>query len=403
MKRGLLLLVVLLAFLVGSTVGIYTVLTSQRSLHVWDFQPLWQAGRWVLAGRGSPYTQELTHLLQMQSYGRSAEPGEDDRAFVYPLYVLLLVMPLIPLPLAWAQAAWFTVLQAAVVVSAVGAVSLARWRMRLGQIVLTVIWALLLYPLAWALVLGQVAILVSALIVVTLLALSRDRGFWAGLCLALTTVKPQMSFLLVPALLSWAFVARRYRFLLSFAGAFALLFLASFAVLPTWLAGMLRAGASYFEVQPFSPPVAMPGRAIGGGQGAVVTVILTAGLLAGLAWTWWRERRSCEAPIKAAAVTLVVSTLIAPRTSVVNQASLLLPICSLLAGVARQGRLGRIAALGLQAALLVSLWIVDLLLFPALSSGEHWRAQHRILSPILPTVLLLGLMTRRWWAAGRRK
>ena len=158
-----------------------------------------------------------------------------------------------------------------------------------------------------------------------------------------------------------------------------------------------------FEVQPFSPPVAMPGRAIGGGQGAVVTVILTAGLLAGLAWTWWRERRSCEAPIKAAAVTLVVSTLIAPRTSVVNQASLLLPICSLLAGVARQGRLGRIAALGLQAALLVSLWIVDLLLFPALSSGEHWRAQHRILSPILPTVLLLGLMTRRWWAAGRRK
>jgi len=401
MKRHALLILLFLLFLVGSTVGLYTVLTSKRPLHVWDFQPLWRAGRWMLAGGGSPYSDELTGILQEQSYGRPAKPGEDDRAFVYPLYVLFLVLPLLPLPLPWAQAAWLTALELGVAVGAVGAMRLARWRVSTCWVFLTVVWAFLLYPVAWALVLGQVSILIFALMVVALWALQSGRDIWAGVCLALTTAKPQMSFLLVPALLVWGLAQRRYRFLLAFVSAMGILALISFVVLPTWLVETLQAGTSYFEVQPFSPPVTLLGRAIAGEGGRAVTLALALALLAGLAWTWWRGWRVGGLPVSAIAMTLVVTALVAPRTSVVNQAPLLLPLCLLFADLTRQGRWGAVAASVLQAVLLVGLWAMDLLWFPSLSSGEHWHAQQQVISPALPVLLLVGLMARPLW--GRRK
>jgi len=400
--KGRALLVLLISiFLVGNTAGIYFALTSQRSVQVWDLQPLWQAGRWIVEGRGSPYGDEMTHLLQMQSYGRLAGEGEDPHTFAYPLYALLLVLPLIFLPLPWAQAAWFTMLESGLVAGVLGAIKFTGWRMPGWRVLLTVIWGFLLYPVAWALVLGQISILVFALFIATMLALQSGQEGWAGICMALTMAKPQMSFLLVPALLLWALLRRRYRFLLFFASTLGALLLISFLLLPGWLVEVLQAGIRYFRGQPFPPPVTLLGEAIAGDHGWAVALPLTALLLAGLAWAWWRERASSSAPLWPICLTLVVTTLVAPRTSVVNQSSLLLPLCFLLADLTRRGRQGHLVVAMVRAVLLVGLWAIDLLCFPPSGSGVHWHAQQRVISPILPTFLLIALATRPWWMQKR--
>jgi hypothetical protein len=396
-------LALLILFLVGTTVGVYLGLTSRRPLNVWDLQPLWRAGRWIAEGRGSPYSDELTDLLQRESYGRLVAEGEDPRAFVYPPYALLVLLPVIVLPLPWAQAAWFTVLLLGIVTGIVGAMWLGGWQLPTWQMLLTVLWGSLLYPIAWAFVLGQVSILILALLVAALLAVRSDREGWAGVFLALTTIKPQMSFLLAPALLLWALAKRRFRFVWSFGGAMMILVLGSFIMVPGWPAQVVHAGAGYFEVQPFPPPVALLGKWIGGGASQTVTGLLVTLLLGGLAWAWWQERRAAPLPRRATGLTLVVTALIAPRTSIVNQASLFIPLCLLFAEMARRGRRWRRMAFAIGILLLVGLWAVDLLCFPPLNSGEHWHAQQRILSPILPTLLLIGLGTWPWWTRKRAR
>lgn len=394
MRKSALLIVLILLFLVSNTVGVYATLTSRKQLHVWDLQPLWQAGRWIVEGRGSPYSDEMTRLLQMQSYGRPAQQDEDNRAFVYPLYILLFVLPLIFLPLPWVQAAWFTLLELAVVVGVVGAMRVAGWSLSIRRVLLMVIWAFLLYPMTWAMALGQVSILILALIVMALLALQTGWESWAGVCLALTTAKPQMTFLFVPALLLWAVMQRRSRFLLSFAAVMGVLLLASFATYPSWLADAWRATASYFESQPFPPPVALLGQAIAGGQGGAVTLVLVVLLLAGLAWSWWRERHAQPLPVWAIGFTLVVTTLIAPRTSLVNQVMLLLPLAMVLRDLWARGVWGNVASVGLALVILVTMWGIRVLgMIPSDPLG--YRVEHVILSPILPGTLFLVMLALR--------
>jgi Glycosyltransferase family 87 len=401
-RKNALLIALVFLFLVGDTVGIYAALTSRKKMHVWDLQPLWQAGRWVVEGRGSPYSDEMTHLLQIESYGRPAQGNEDTRAFVYPLYILLFLLPLLFLPLPWAQAAWFTLLELAAVLGVVGAMRITGWQLSIRRVLLMVAGVLLLYPVTWALALGQVSILIFALMVATLLALRAGWEGWTGVCLALTTAKPQMSFLLVPALLLWAIVQRRYRFLLFFGGTMGVLLLASFAVSPGWLMDAGRAGVNYFGVQPFPPPVALLGETIAGERGWIVTLTLVVLLVAGLAWAWWRERCSQSLPMWAIGFTLVITTLIAPRTSLVNQVMLLFPLLMVLRDLWARDLWGRVVGIGMALAVLVGMCGVRASgIIPAGPQG--YKVEHVIMSPILPVALFLAMLALRAMPRWREK
>jgi Gpi18-like mannosyltransferase len=89
---------------------------------------------------------------------------------------------------------------------------------------LTVLWGILLYNSVRTVILGQFAGIVFLGIVATIFALRRQREGIAGVLLALTTMKPQMSFLLIPALLIWGLGQRRWRFLAAFFLSLAVLF-----------------------------------------------------------------------------------------------------------------------------------------------------------------------------------
>jgi len=401
-RKSALLIVLVAFFLAGNTIGIYTTLTSQKKLLVWDLQPLWQAGRWMIEGRGSPYSDELTRLLQLQSYGRPAQGDEDNRAFVYPLYILFPLLPLALLPMPWAQAAWFTALELAVVIGAVGALRAAGWELSARRALLATIGAFVFYPMTWALLLGQVSLPVFALMMATLLALRAKRDGWAGTCLALTTAKPQMVFLLAPTLLLWAVAQCRHRFLVSFAAALGALMLASFAACPSWLMDAWQAATSYYETQPFPPPVALLAEAFTKQQAEAMTLGLIVLLLGGLVWTWWRERRAQPLPMWAISFTLVITTLIAPRTSLVNQVMLLLPLVVVLHDLSMRGAWGKGIGAGLALATAACMWGIRAAgVIPSDPLG--YRVEHIILSPILPTALFLVMLALRLTSRGETK
>jgi hypothetical protein len=62
MKGRALSVLLVCLFLVSNTAGIYFASTSWRSLQVWDL-PLWQAGRWIVEGRGDPYGDGIFALF----------------------------------------------------------------------------------------------------------------------------------------------------------------------------------------------------------------------------------------------------------------------------------------------------------------------------------------------------
>ena len=127
----------------------------------------------------------------MAIFKRLARPGEDQLAFVYPPFALLVLYPLILLPFDWAQAVWIAFLLLALVTSFALAFPRApRW---VG------ISLLAFYPVFFGLILGNFAILIAALLVILLakyLPREKPSAAWqigAGILAGWLTVKPQFT------------------------------------------------------------------------------------------------------------------------------------------------------------------------------------------------------------------
>lgn len=395
MKRRLFTAGLIVVLASASTLLIYSALTSRGNLMIWDFHPLWMAGRWTVEGRGSPYSEEMTHEIQYQSYGRLAQGDEDPHTFAYPPHVLTLLLPLFFLPLPWAQAVWLTALLFGVVISTIESMRYVDWRPAPPLTAFTILWALLLHPVGWSLALGQVSVLIFALIIVGLQALRAGRDGWAGICLALATAKPQMSFLIVPALVIWAILQRRHRFVAFFWGALAALLIGSFIILPTWPRDFIHSTQAYLAQRPFPSPAMMLGKTLCGERAERLALLPTILLLVGTGWAWWRERNVTPLSKWVVAVTLTVTTLTAPRTSQVNQVMLILPLCLIFADLRAERWTWLIIPLA-QVLTLFGPWALELTI-RRLCEGGHRPLQHQIISPILPSLTLAALLAQRWW------
>lgn len=361
--------------------GTYAFLTA-REPGAYDFTARWAGARAYFLDGLDPYSDEATRRIQQVYYGRPAQPGEDQVLFVYPFYTVFLVAPLILLPYAWAAAIWLVLLEFSLVAGLLIVLDLYRWRPPPGLLALTALWTVLFYPHGRGIILGQFAIVVFLLLALTLWALGRRRDGLAGVALALTTIKPQVVFLVVLLLLLWAINRRCWRFVGAFASTMGALLGASFLAVPAWVSGFLRQVAAYPAYTPESVPWFLTHLFIPA-LGTPGEVTMTLALLAGLAWAWWREMHSSWASFHwTLGLTLVVSNLVAPRTATTNYIVFLVPLVLLFRHLYR--RAGALALVGLQVTLLVSLWA----LFLATVDG---RQEAPIMFLPLPLVMLLGL------------
>jgi hypothetical protein len=380
--QWLLLGALVLALLVLSAWGVYATLTGVNSILIWDFHAPWTALRAMLLEGADPYSPEVLGTIQEQMLGRAALPGEDQCAFAYPLYILVLIGPLVYLPLPVAQAIWLAVILASFLIFALLAPRAVGWYPPTWLLVLTLLLALGLYSTVWAIWLGQISIVVAAVTAVAWWGVRTRRWALAGVCLALSTIKPQMVFLFVPAVLLWASCRRHWRLVIAFVIAFAALILTPTLWLPDWPLAWMNALRHYTGYSIYEPTLVMLFSSTWLAYG------LAALLLAWIAYRWrWAEQREAAVLNWAMSMLLVTTALIAPRTSHINQLVLLLPLFFVFSKVTRPGV---IVAVGL--ALLIGPWALDALLSPAFNSPEYLLWQHRVISPILPLGLTIALL-----------
>src|SRR5690606_37664266 len=123
---------------------------------------------------------------------------------VYPFYTVFLLIPLIWFDYVWAQAIWLATLQFSLIGTSIALLKLLEWRQPPWLLALTLLWSIIFYNSTRTIILGQFAALIFLWLVLTLLALKTKHDVAAAILLALTTIKPQMSFIFIPLLLLWA-------------------------------------------------------------------------------------------------------------------------------------------------------------------------------------------------------
>jgi hypothetical protein len=351
-----------------------------------DFYPRWHGTRaLVLEGR-DPYSEEVTLEIQRAMYGRPAREDEDQVAFAYPLYVSLLILPFSLLPYPVAQALWISTLVLALLAAVVLILHTLEWAPSPPQLVALALWSVLFYPSARSLVLGQLSILVLALLALSLWAQHRGRPFLAGCSLALSTIKPQMVFLVVPFLLLSSLRRAHYRTLASFLSVIAVLLVVVSFVLPTWIPSFATGLTSYQSYTSIyregrSPLGVLLSYVLPSQICNLVTPIISLVMLAGLVYLWIVSLRQPDTWWGAFTLTIVATLLIPAQTGTTNQVLLLLPFLYLLG----RWSAGRAVRLVVASVLLVGPWALFLLTF-FVRNGEH-----ATMSVVLPLFALVAL------------
>jgi hypothetical protein len=380
--QWLILALLLVLLIAAESFALYTVFTSNFPGGN-DFFVRWLGGREYLLHGTNPFDRSIAEKAQITMFGHLARPEDKDQAyFAYPLYTLYLFWPLSLAPYAWAQAIWMTLLQFILLGSTILAIRLARWHPPTWLFWLTVFWGILFYNGARAIILGQFSILVGLFLLLALWAIERRRDGWAGIFLSLTTIKPQMVFLVLAFLLLWALVRRRWRLIGSFAGSILFLVGSSMLLVPTWPLDFVRNAVAYSDYVAFGTPLEnLLHFLLPAPVAAPLVVALSALFCLALLPGWWLALRSQPGGYTWAVLsTLIVGSLVTFRSATANQVILYLPIFFFFRRLTRH-RPALTAAL-VEIGLVVMMWGT----FAATLEG-NW--EHVMMHGLLPALALL--------------
>jgi hypothetical protein len=326
--QWLILAVLLMVLIAAESFALHTVFTS-KFVGANDFFVRWLGGREYLLHGTNPFDHSIAEKAQRAMFGRLAQPGDKDQAyFAYPLYTLYFVLPLSLLPYAWAQAVWMTLLQFMLLGLTVLAIRLAHWRPPPWLFWFSVFWGIFFYNGARAIILGQFSILVGLALLLALWAIQNHRYGWAGVLLSLTTIKPQMVFLVLIFLLVWALVQQHWSLIVSFGSSMLVLVASSMVLVPTWPLDFVKNAVAYTDYVAFGTPLEnLLHYLLPAAIAAPLTVGLSAFLFLALLPGWWLAWRSRPGAYTWAIMsTLIVGSLITFRSATTNQVILYLPL-----------------------------------------------------------------------------
>ncbi len=394
--KWLLIVGLLLALIVGQTWLTYRVFTV-RFTGGNDFAARWYNGCALIWTGDSPYSDQVTRQTQIQMYGRPALPGEDLVAFSYPIYALYLFWPLCyvqPYPLV--QAIWMTLMFYGLVAGTLLLLRVSGLRLGGPLLGVTVTWAVLNYPEARAILLGQMVVVVLLAVSLALLAIQRQADLAAGALLAVATIKPQVVFLLVLWLLWWSAWQRRWRLWWGFGVTLVLMLGVGSLLVPSWPADFARHLQNYADVT-ISPYYSLTWMIVQHylGLGPAVEAAVTGLFAAYLGYEWWRCRLAAgETMVWVTGLTLNLTQFIAVQIATTSYILLLLPIFQLFRLVQqRAAARANWVILSAQGVLLVGQWAI----FLSTVQGNFETAPAYLLLPF--SLLSLQLLTRSRLAA----
>ena len=292
-----------------------------------DLYQCWIGTRALFHSRVSPYSDEVTRQTQTELYGRPIDhtrPGDpkDEHRFPYPLYMVFLMAPFAALPF---EAVRVGALVVWVVLALAG---FALWVKSLapewhaGWVVIGELFAITSYSALEAIFAEQLALLVAMLLAAAMLAIRRGDLRFAGLALAIATIKPQLVLLLTIYLLFWTLAEWRRRKRLAYGSIamLALLLLGAQITLPDWPLQWFRTMVAY-RTYTF-PPLAT--YLLGPFAGKVIAFVL----ITTTVWLSWRFRRfepGSREFSHLVAATLAVTVVVFPSADAVYDHVLLLP------------------------------------------------------------------------------
>ncbi|MFM8320088.1 MAG: glycosyltransferase 87 family protein [Chloroflexota bacterium] len=360
-----------------------------------DLLPRWVGTRLFLMEGKSPYSDEVTGEIHRLFYGRPARSNEDQVLFVYPLYSIFVFGPFsLVADFNMARALWMTVLEVAVVLLVAVSLSLARWRISPLMLGLLLLFSVLWYHSLRPLINANASILLSLLIALAFLAIRAGRDGVAGALLALSTIKPQMVFLLIAFVLLWSISRQRWVLFWSILGNLVLMVAVTSLLLPDWVwQNVVQIVAYPNYTAPTSPgeifAAWMPG--VGSQMGRALTVVMLVMLIVEWQAAWGKEPRWM---LWTALLTLTATQLVGVPTATENYIVLLPALVLVFAAWDEQwGALGRSLVYISLAGLFFGLWALFL---ATLGQGDQ-PAQGLIMFFPLPLFLLTTLYWVRWW------
>jgi len=225
-----------------------------------------------------------------------------------------------------------------------------------------------------------------------LFLLKRNQDIAAGALLVVSTIKPPLVFLVIPLLMIWAVVRRRWRFLGSFAGTLAVLIMISLIILPTWISEWLHRIQAYTGYTVGQSPIWLLTHETVPALGTTGETIFAFCLLLGTLLTWgYLFVRGDRSFLWVLGITLVASNLIVPRSATTNYVLLLIPILWGFAILERSSNVwGRRSLILIMVTSLVGLWWLHF----ATVVGNQEQA---IMFIPLPLLLGLALILGRKW------
>ena len=299
-----------------------------------DLYPRWLGAREMLLHRRNPYGADLTREIQTGFYGRplDAQNPRDPTAresFVYPLYVAFLLAPTVNLPFSTAAEIFRWLLLASIAFSVPLWMYALRLRFRWPLILAGTLLAVSSYPAAEEYFQQNLAALVIFFLAAAAAAAANNRLTLSGFLLALATVKPDTSSLVVLWFLLWATGRwkERKRLFWSFTVTMVSLLIASEAMLPGWFFQFVAAVREYptYGTDPSILRVLLPAW-LAGWFGVALIV-----LLAIFCWRWRKAAPASDYFGWALALVVSVTLVVLPKLAAYNQL-LLIPALLMLAG-----------------------------------------------------------------------
>jgi hypothetical protein len=336
----------------------------------------------------------------MAYYGRIVTQGNlgsgykivDEQRFAYPVYVVFLMAPTMYASFAEVQRWAPAILALLAALSVPMCLDLLHWRLRWQNLAAIILFTVSSPQIVQGLLHQQLTIVVGFLLFAGSWCVSRNYLVSAGMLLACSTLKPQMTlfplcFFLVWVMGNWR---ERWRLLAGFLVMLAALIGAGQFVLPGWI-GYFVAGAEAYRK--YFPTTSLLRVALGDALGEILGGII---ILALLLFGWRNRRASAESrKFTAAFASFLMGTILAfPLLTPFNQVLLILPTMLLLQDWNALPLFPRMV-------FMVSVswpWITSLVLLllrPRLDSPNQLPLLPSFLILFFPLLLPLLLMTRR--------
>lgn len=362
-----------------------------------DLYPRWLGARELLLHRRDPYGADVTREIQTGFYGRPLDPQNPGdptarEAFVYPLYVVFLLAPTV----TWSFHTVAQVFRWLLLASTVCSVPLWMWALKIRLTRPLTIAAMLLafasYPAVEEYFQQNLTALVILFLAGAAAAASRNWLLLSGFLLALATMKPDTTGLVILWFLLWVTGdwKQRSRLFWSFTVTMVALLLSGEAMLPGWISRFVAAVREYptYGTDPTILQALLP---------PWLADFLAIVLLVSLAIFCWRWRKA-PADSKqfgwALASVTAVTLVILPKLAAYNQLLLIPALLVLARGYSRQPGAGFLPRAMTKGAFACQIWqwfAATALSFCSLfSSAAHLRSLADI---PLYTLLALPLLT----------